>query len=171
MYTRHLVSETTMTQPIEPARFYSARTFTAEESVGFLLKRVMLSLTHQIDHRLAPLDLTTAQWSPLMRLKKDGPSTVAELARCQAMDAGAMTRLLDRLEKKGLCKRTRSVEDRRVVYVDLTPEGHAALRNVPAMLSDVLNLHLAGFSEDEWRTLRSLLQRMAENGEKLRETP
>ncbi|MGM9425213.1 MarR family winged helix-turn-helix transcriptional regulator [Hydrogenophaga sp. MI9] len=158
-----------MSPPVEPARFYSAKTFTAEESVGFLIKRVMLSMSQQIDRRLASHDLTTAQWSPLMRLKKDGPSTVAELARCQAMDAGAMTRLLDRLEKKGLCKRTRSVEDRRVVQVDLTPEGHAALRNVPAMLSEVLNLHLAGFSEDEWNTLRHLLRRMAENGEKLRE--
>lgn len=160
-----------MSPPVEPARFYSAKTFESEESVGFLVKRVMLSMSQQIDRRLAPDDLTTAQWSPLMRLKKDGPSTVAELARCQAMDAGAMTRLLDRLEKKGLCKRTRSVEDRRVVQVDLTPEGHAALRNVPAMLSEVLNLHLAGFSEDEWRTLRDLLRRMAENGEKLRDHP
>jgi len=158
-----------MSPPIEPARFYSAKTFAAEESVGFLVKRVMLSMGQQIDRRLASHDLTTAQWSPLMRLKKEGPSTVAELARCQAMDAGAMTRLLDRLEKKGLCKRTRSVEDRRVVQVDLTPEGHAALRNVPAMLSEVLNLHLAGFSEDEWNTLRELLRRMAENGEKLRD--
>lgn len=160
-----------MSPPVEPARFYSAKSFTAEESVGFLMKQVMLSLTQQIDRRLASHDLTTAQWSPLMRLKKEGPSTVAELARCLAMDAGAMTRLLDRLEKKGLCKRTRSVEDRRVVQVDLTPEGHAALRNVPAMLSEVLNLHLAGFSEDEWNTLRHLLRRMAENGEKLRDHP
>lgn len=158
-----------MSPPVEPARFYSAKTFTAEESVGFLIKRVMLSMSQQIDRRLAVHDLTTAQWSPLMRLKKDGPSTVAELARCQAMDAGAMTRLLDRLEKKGLCRRTRSVEDRRVVMVELTPEGQAALRNVPAMLSEVLNLHLAGFSEAEWHTLRELLQRMAENGEKLRD--
>ena len=158
-----------MSPPVEPARFYSAKTFTAEESVGFLIKRVMLSMSQQIDRRLASHDLTTAQWSPLMRLKKDGPSTVAELARCQAMDAGAMTRLLDRLEKKGLCKRTRSVEDRRVVQVDLTPEVHAALRNVPAMLSEALNLHLAGFSEDDWNTLRHLLRRIAENGEKLRE--
>lgn len=37
------------------------------------------------------------------------------------------------------------------------------------MLSEVLNLHLAGFSDEEWHTLRNLLRRMAENGEKLRE--
>ncbi|MFP8777249.1 MarR family winged helix-turn-helix transcriptional regulator [Hydrogenophaga sp. RWCD_12] len=158
-----------MSPPVEPARFYSAKNFAAEESVGFLMKRVMLSLSQQMDQRLALYDLTTAQWSPLMRLKKEGPCTVAELARYQPIDAGAMTRLLDRLEKKGLCKRTRSLEDRRVVQVELTPEGHAALRNVPAMLSEVLNLHLAGFSEDEWNTLRNLLRRLAENGEKLRD--
>jgi len=38
------------------------------------------------------------------------------------------------------------------------------------MLSEVLNQHLAGFSESEWRTLYHLLQRMVENGDRLRET-
>ena len=38
-----------------------------------------------------------------------------------------MTRLLDRLEKKGLCKRVRSTEDRRVVMIELTPAQREAL--------------------------------------------
>ena len=165
-----MTGRTATTPPSPPLQFYRPDDFSAEESVGYLMKRVMVSMSLQIDRRLAPNDLTRAQWSPLMQLKKHGPSTVAELARSQAMDAGAMTRLLDRLEKKSLCKRTRSAEDRRVVQVELTPEGHAALRGVPAMLSEVLNQHLAGFSDSEWRSLRHLLQRMAENGDRLRET-
>jgi DNA-binding MarR family transcriptional regulator len=91
------------------------------------------------------------------------------LARWHQVDAGAMTRLLDRLEKKQLCRRVRSTEDRRVVQVELTSEGSAAIAGVPAVLAEVMNLHLAGFSKDEWQTLKSLLQRVAATGEALRD--
>jgi len=57
------------------------------------------------------------------------------------------------------------------VRVELTPDGEAAIAEVPAVLSEVLNAHLAGFSKTEWLALRNYLQRMLEAGEALRETP
>lgn len=74
-----------------------------------------------------------------MKLRMQGTATVAELARWSQIDAGAMTRLLDRLEKKGLCTRVRSTEDRRVVVVELTPEGRAAMEHVPAIVLTTIN--------------------------------
>lgn len=134
------------------------------------MKRIMMSIVHQVDKRLEVHDLTSAQWGPLLALRKAGSSTVAELARWQQVDAGSMTRLLDRLEKKGLCKRVRSTADRRVVQVELTPEGEASITGVPAVLCEVLNAHLAGFSKSEWLALKTYLERMLETGEMLRET-
>jgi DNA-binding MarR family transcriptional regulator len=81
-----------------------------------------------------------------------------------------MTRAMDRLEAKGLVRRERSVEDRRVVLLALTPEGRKVARRVPAVLSDVLNGHLDGFSVAEWEQLQALLRRMVVNGQALRET-
>src|SRR5439155_20019978 len=113
-----------VTRSAAPADFYRAAGYCAEESVAYLMKRIMLSIVSQADKRLDEHGLTSAQWGPLMRLQTvGGASTVAELARWLNVDAGAMTRLLDRLEKKNLCKRVRSTEDRRVVQVELTPEG------------------------------------------------
>lgn len=151
-----------------PADFYRSAGYCAEESVGYLMKRIMMSIVYQADKRLDEHGLTSAQWGPLMRLKTSGGSTVAELARWLQADAGAMTRLLDRLEKKGLCKRVRSTEDRRVVRVELTPEGEAAITEVPAVLADVMNAHLAGFSKTEWQALKTYLQRMLATGDALR---
>ena len=151
------------------ADFYQAAGYRAEESVGYLMKRVMLSIVAQADKRLGEHGLTSAQWAPLLRLQSSGGSTVAELARWSHVDAGAMTRLLDRLEKKGLCKRIRSTDDRRVVYVELTPEGDAAITEVPAVLAEVMNAHLAGFSKSEWHALKTYLKRMVETGETLRD--
>jgi DNA-binding MarR family transcriptional regulator len=153
-----------------PADFYQPASYCAEESVGFLMKRILMSIVYQADKRLDIHGLTSAQWGPLMRLRTAGPCTVAELARWSHVDAGGMTRLLDRLEKKKLCKRVRSTQDRRVVQVELTPEGEAAITQVPAVLADVLNVHLAGFSKAEWLALKTSLQRMAETGENLRKT-
>ena len=152
-----------------PADFYRPAGYCAEESVGYLMKRIMLSIVYQADKRLAEHGLTSAQWGPLMRMRTSGGSTVAELARWLQVDAGAMTRLLDRLEKKGLCKRVRSTEDRRVVRVELTPEGEDAIKQVPAVLAEVMNAHLAGFSKTEWQALKTYLQRMVETGDALRD--
>ena len=158
-----------MTRTAPPADFYSADGYCAEESVGHLMKRVMLSIVYQADKRLDEHGLTSAQWGPLLRLRSTGGSTVAELARWLQIDAGAMTRLLDRLEKKGLCKRVRSTEDRRVVQVELTPDGEAAIKQVPAVLAEVMNAHLAGFSKTEWQAMKTYLQRMLKAGETMRD--
>jgi DNA-binding MarR family transcriptional regulator len=159
-----------MTRPPAPTQFYQPANYCAEESVGYLMKRVMLSIVQQADRRLDAHGLTSAQWAPLLKLQTSGSCTVAELARWSHIDAGAMTRLLDRLEKKNLCRRVRSTDDRRVVQVELTSEGEAAIKQVPAVLSDVMNAHLAGFSSAEWQNLKTYLNRMVETGETLRET-
>ena len=160
---------TDMSRAPSPVHFYDGSTYAPDQSVGYLLKRVLLSIVYQADKRLGLHDLTTAQWGPLMSLRMRGQSTVADLARWAQIDAGAMTRLLDRLEKKGLCKRVRSTEDRRVVLVELTPEGVTAMAHVPEMLADVMNQHLAGFSKSEWQALTGYLKRMADTGDSLRE--
>jgi DNA-binding MarR family transcriptional regulator len=157
-----------MTQhTLKSANFYAAD-YRAEDSVGFLMKAVMLSITASVNRRLSEHGLTYAQWGPLLMIQQGRAYTVAELARWSNTDAGAMTRLLDRLEAKGLLKRVRSTEDRRVVKVELTTAGTHAIRDVPAILADVLNAHLSGFSKAEWETMKSYLSRMLANGEILR---
>jgi len=152
----------------KPVNFYSADTYRVDESLGWLVKHLMQSIVYQADRRLGPHDLTHAQWGPLLRLRFMGPSSSAALGRELDMDAGALTRLLDRLEAKRLIQRERSSEDRRVVIVSLSEEGARLTAKVPAILSEVFNAHLAGFSHEEWRTLIQLLQRAVATGDALR---
>lgn len=136
--------------------------------MGFMMKTVVLSVTTAVNRRLTKHGLTNAQWGPLLMLKQGRANTVAELARLFSTDAGAMTRLLDRLEAKNLLKRTRSSDDRRVVKLELTPAGEELMRDVPAVLAETLNAHLSGFSKTEWELMKSYLSRMLANGEALR---
>lgn len=152
-----------------PAGFYTPDTLKPDNNVGLLMKRALQSIRQTIDRELAPHDLTQAQWLPLVRIAHGGCTTIAALARDQAMDPGAMTRAVDRLEAKGLLRRERSHTDRRIVTLVLTDAGRAAAALVPPVAVQVLNAHLAGFSADEFRQLVGLLTRLLANGDALRE--
>jgi DNA-binding MarR family transcriptional regulator len=151
--------------------FYVPGQYRPDQSVGYLMKRVLSSVLAQADERLASLDLTHAQWLPLFKLAAKECHTVAGLARELELDPGAMTRSLDRLEAKGLVRRERSTEDRRVVNLVMTDEGRQVARQVPPVMAEVLNNHLQGFSEDEWKQLIALLSRMVANGDAMRQPP
>jgi DNA-binding MarR family transcriptional regulator len=136
----------------------------AADSVGYLLNQVMISMRRQVEQAMTAHDLTAAQWYPLWKLKRDGPSTAQELARDMDIDAGAMTRLIDRLAAKGLLQRLRCDTDRRRVMLTLTAAGEVVAGHVPQVLADVNNAYLRDFSRDEWQQLKDLLRRMLANG-------
>lgn len=145
--------------------FYASERYCSDDSMGYLMRRVILSLINEVDRRLEVHDLTHVQWTPLYLLYKGKASTLAEMARELQIDPGALTRTLDRLESKGLCRRVRSTEDRRVSHLELTEEGLAAAAKVPEILSEVQNAYLKGFTHDEWQQLLSMLRRLAVNAE------
>lgn len=157
------------TDPPDPA-FYRPGEYATDDSVGYLIRRAGQSIVQAADRELLAHDLTHAQWLPLFKLFIGKCSTVATLARDLQLDPGGTTRALDRLEAKGLVKRVRSSDDRRVVNLELTDEGRAAAAVVPGVLAQVLNAHLAGFTHEEWQTLLQLLRRMIANGEALKDT-
>jgi DNA-binding MarR family transcriptional regulator len=75
-----------------------------------------------------------------------------------------MTRILDRLEDKGLVRRERCQDDRRVVFLRVAAAGRAQLPRLRAAGGRVLEDHLAGFKPAEVENLKSYLGRMIENG-------
>lgn len=150
--------------PTPAAGFYTPAQLQLEDSVGYLMRKVMSSIRTQADAQLASHDLTYAQWSPLFKISHFSTTTVASLARDLETDPASMTRALDRLEAKGLVTRERSTTDRRVVQLAITPEGDKVAAQVPPVLADVLNGHLSDFTHDEWQLLLSMLRRMLVNG-------
>lgn len=153
-----------------PSPFYVPGQYRPEQSVGYLMRKVLSSILVQADAQLAAYDLTHAQWLPLYKLVMAEGNTVASLSRDLGLDPAALTRALDRLQAKGLVERVRSTHDRRVVHLVLTPAGREVAQHVPAVLADVLNGHLTGFSPAEWAQMLDMLGRMLVNGEAMRQT-
>ena len=143
--------------------FYRGDDFRAEESIGYLLRTLRIHMDRAIDDEMTPYDLTGVQWRPLLALHLGLGDTAAELARLGCVDTGAMTRMLDRLEAKGLVRRSPCPNDARVMRIALTAEGRRLCRLIPYALSRVLNSTLRGFTEAELRTLKSMVCRMLAN--------
>lgn len=147
--------------------FFDADSFHPEIGVLWLLRRAQLAIGQLVSEATELGGSTLPQWVPLYKIHRGEANTVADLARRCTVDAGSMTRLLDRLAARGLCRRVRSETDRRVVHIELTPEGVAAAEQMPRVLSGVYNQVLAGFTPEEWAQLRSLLGRVSDNAEDL----
>ncbi len=145
--------------------YYRGDAYRTEDSVGYLMKQVVELLSRALDARMAEYSLTDAQWRPLLLLsRKDLANNASQVAKWVGCDAGATTRMLDRLEDKGLLRRVRSTDDRRVQQLELTDEGRKIAEILPYVIADVLNGHLADLSRAEVEQLRSLLQRMVATG-------
>ena len=153
----------TAARPRRARVFYDGASYVPGDSAGYLMHQVVQAMRRRIDQRMAALGLTAAQWYPLWRIRLDGSVSARELAQATGIDAGAMTRLVDRLVAKGLVERVRCSADRRAVRLSLTAAGQAVAAKVPAELAAVNNAFLRGFDAAEWRQLRGLLGRMLDN--------
>ncbi len=135
-----------------------------ESSLGYFLTKARNVLVDRTDRAVAHLGLTTQQIGVILLLASGRATTPFELSRVMSYDSGSMTRMLDRLEKKELIARSRSEADRRVVKLELTPQGRHAASQLPAIGAAVLNEQLRGFSDADLAALIDLLNRFIANG-------
>lgn len=149
---------------------YEFDSYQPRKGVGYLLHRVRSEMLLAIDKALAadeelgPFELTAAQFIVIATLAlSDCATSSSELCRGISYDAGAMTRMIDRLESKGLIRRSRRPDDRRVVCIELTEEGTRAFPRMKALSMGVVNRFLRGFSHTEASQLEGYLNRMLEN--------
>jgi DNA-binding MarR family transcriptional regulator len=153
--------------PAEP--IYDVKTYQPAKGVGQLMYRVRAAYMSALDQalaqepELAELEISGAQYVILNLLAQGGVDSAAQLCKDITYDGGAMTRMIDRLEAKGLIIRRRCPEDRRLNKLALTEAGRAAIPKLRACSVRILNHFLRGFSKADARQLESLLARMLEN--------
>ena len=135
----------------------------AAHGLGYLLARARTTLVRAADLTLQAHDITHAQGSILLMLAGGTCSTAAELSREMYLDSASMTRMVDRLERRGLLARTARSGDRRIADLRLTDEGRRLSALLPSLYSGVLKRSFAEFSMDETMQLRSLLTKFIDS--------
>jgi len=141
---------------------YDLKSYDPKRSIGGLLGRVKMAMSAAVDTELAPLDITAAQYVILMSIAHGEADSASGLCKGMSYDPGAMTRMLDRLERRGLVRRVAHPNDRRAFNLELTAEGEAVIPKLRESVMNVLNGFLRGFTPQEARQLENFLQRMLE---------
>jgi DNA-binding MarR family transcriptional regulator len=119
------------------------------------------SVLTQLDLRLEGVGLSSAKlWALQALASKDEPVTITLLADCMGTVKSNVTPMVDRLERDNLVRRVRSVEDRREVFIELTPTGMEKVQ-VGMHIFQELSVHLeALFPPEEVGKLRQFLQQI-----------
>ena len=148
---------------------YTPETFTVTKSVFRLINRAKTEALAALDQALtsdpevSALEVTAAQYVIIATLAEREANSSAQLCKSFSYDAGAMTRMVDRLEAKGLLQRRRCTDDRRLVNLELTEAGKALFPKMKMLSMAVQNRFLRGFSRAEVGQLEGYLNRIIEN--------
>ena len=128
-----------------------------------VINRVRVEIIDALDRELAAFDISAPQLFVLSSVAHGEAESAAGLCKSISYDPGAMTRMIDRLQQKGLVRRVPHPEDRRAMNLELTVAGKALFPQLVAVKDRVQMQFLRGFSEEDARLLESLLYRMLAN--------
>jgi MarR family 2-MHQ and catechol resistance regulon transcriptional repressor len=136
-----------------------------EQEACLNLFRTSDLLQNRMGKFMREFGLTPSQYNILRILRGEGkPLPSLEIASRMIQVVPAITGLVDRLEAQNLVVRKRCNEDRRVVFIDITPAGLELLAKIDQPLYEAHKQVLSMLSEDEMRTLSRLLEKIRSDG-------
>ena len=127
-----------------------------------LIHQVSRELTTILERQFAAYEITAQQAGLLINAAR-GQTSPKQLASLLGTDTAGMTRLLDRLEAKGLARRRANPDDRRALVIEVTEKGRALVPRVVPVFGRAARNLLTGFSPAEIGQATGLLQRMLAN--------
>jgi DNA-binding MarR family transcriptional regulator len=149
-----------MNSRTSPIQTGLASTLAAEiRTIGGKLKR-------RLREHGGPNDLTPSQVSVLLRLEKEGPATVSNLARAEGMRPQSMSAIVTPLQESGLVRGAPDPNDGRQTLMSLTPQcvnwiqkGRAARQD---WLTTTISRKLSAHEQERLHSALELLARLVE---------
>ncbi|GAA3346208.1 MarR family transcriptional regulator [Amorphoplanes nipponensis] len=136
------------------------------EQLAMSLRESIMRLNRRLRQARAVGDLTFSQLSALTSLQLAGALTPRELADVERVQPPTMTKIVGKLEERGLVARTPHPTDRRQVILAATEEGRAVYAQFEKARNEWLALQLAELTPDERDTLEraaQILRQVARN--------
>jgi len=141
----------------EKTRYRALNTYTK-------LMRGAESVTGRVSRPMTAAALTISQFGVLEALLHKGPLCQRDLAAKILKSTGNITMVIDNLEKRGLVRRERDVQDRRYLTVHLTEAGRGLVTDVFAGVESAISAEMAALSEDEQELLGRLCKKLGLQG-------
>lgn len=134
--------------------------FLVADSPFYLIVRTARRYEMDMEHALRRIDMDVPSWRALMLLREHSPSSVSEIAEHAVMRLSTMTRVVQRLEKRGLVTLARRAADARVTDVYITAGGEQAVEQVRAVASRIYQSAFKDFDAGQINTLNGLLHKV-----------
>lgn len=133
-------------------------------SFTFWITRLASAMRDQFNQALSEYDVTWPQWMILNVLHHGLAITPAQIADNIGIDRSAVTRLVDRLEKKNMVKRSFDGLDRRSIQILMTVEGRRLVVDINAAAKRHQDSYLAQLPSTECRALKGNIQKLLRAG-------
>lgn len=134
-----------------------------ELSICRLIYRTAQTMTFHAEKALKPYDLTAEQFHLLKNIFENTPLSQNQLCEIGKKSAANVTRILDRLEKKGFAKREKNPADRRSTLLSLTSQGKELVDEVSGLFESFSERLTEGISDQEQALLAQLLLKVQDN--------
>src|SRR5580700_4160790 len=130
-----------------------------EETAFLDLLRTTDMLSRGLDRILKTEDVSATQYN-VLRILRGSPAGLpcGEIASRMITRDPDVTRLLDRLEKRGLISRSRETKDRRTVVARITPDGLILVTRLDEPVRAAHRKQLGHLGRDRLRILTELLR-------------
>ena len=134
-----------------------------EEEATLSIIRTADVLMQRTSNILKPFDISGSQYN-VLRILRGAPEPLAcgQIAERMVSRDPDVTRLLDRMEARGLISRARDGQDRRVVKAQISCKGMALLEEIEPHLNAHHRGHFAGFGEKKLKQLVEWMEQIRE---------
>jgi DNA-binding MarR family transcriptional regulator len=134
-----------------------------DDTLGFSIHKAAVRLRQALGQHLRPFDLTPEQFGLLGQLWEQEGLSQRELADRLFKDKPTVTRMLEKLDQRGLVHRCPDHQDRRVFRVFLTATGRALEGPILHALKDFRAQVYAGIDPDQQERIKSALDLIVRN--------
>jgi DNA-binding MarR family transcriptional regulator len=127
--------------------------------------RFEIEIWNGVDARLrAEFNLPLTHFEPMSVIDRHGTCRVFEIANELGITTGGASKLIDRIEADGFCRRRPNPDDRRSSLLELTPAGRKLLQRAGRAFDDELERRLGGLQPKAVDQLLATLTRLRAAG-------
>ena len=131
------------------------------DSLPMILSRSLDDIMPQYRSLFQAHGITDQQWRVMRALWEQEHLTSKQISQITLIPAPSLVGILDRLEKKGLLGRLRSVEDRRLVFIRPTKAGRELQELMLPKIEEIHNFLIEKVTGREWDEMKRILDKLS----------
>lgn len=130
-----------------------------------VIMKASKTLEELVKKDIADHGMKTSDFAILEALYHKGRQTIKQISEAVLINTGSITYVIDKLEKNGYLQRIHCTEDRRVVYIEITPKGNDAMNEIFPKHQKMIEELFTDITDENKRILIDTVKMIGKKGE------